>query len=557
MATSDTGDDSEYERIRKKENETLDTNIVHETAWDLFCSAAPPRHELYPIGCESADTIPVISKTLQQHGLRGLNTGDVIEIIGNEQSGKSQMLYQYALDCCLPSKVTVTVSTENGNPTVLELHGHNSRCILLDLLSSFNVDRFHDIFMKVLLRKIERHNKGIAASPALKRERQRAPPLHRHSMPLRLDQRNVAIHQQRIRSLKINGKRFEKSSECESLWKLVVSRMELVAPTTPIQLIVALHRFRRKLDDLYTAKLPDRHHDELDLHQLTDCDLDQIDGDGDDPELEQDGDPKLEAAMKEQRECTVRNLMIGGDRGMRLVLIDDVNAFFTELAASQQRDRWYNAFSSQLMALCAEYGLFVVFSRFTAFKKESEWLRHKLPLSDLRGAARRKTQSALKPEDSFHRKFGNFSLETKALFIVMVYRATMQCVDSTVAHPSITGNALFQPDGRSGDEMMEQNMQFILGDAATTRQWIQTLDVSQIDPLRFIMTEQQRANVQEYGVAEFNVVRGAAATTNEFVHRARRKKQRYDEDYEHAVAQKLVIRFSAKITGDGFVYNLN
>ena len=552
----DTADDSDYENRKSKENETLETEMVHENAWDLFCTASQPRHELYQIGCESCDSIPVITKTTLIHGLRGLNPGDVIEIIGNEQSGKSQFLYQYAIDCCLPSKLTVIESTENGKPTVLDLHGHNSRSFHFDLLQSFSIDRLHDIFINVLFRKIHRHNERIDASPAIKNEGKRAPPMHRHSMPLRLNQRNVTINKQRIRRLKINALRFEKSSECRSLWKLVTSRIEVVIPQTPIQLIVALHKMRRNLKELYTAKIPDHH--EMDFDQLNGCDMDQFE----EMDIDHDGnqrDPKdteLEAMLKEQRECTIQNLILSGDDGMRLVLIDDSNAFFNELTATHERDRYYNSFSSNLMDLCSEYGLFVVFSRFTAFKKEREWLKYMMPMNDLRPRAVRNYHYELKPEDTFHKKCGSFSLETKALFIVFVYREPLELVDSTVTHPSIT-NDLFRPDSRFGDEM-SQRIQYNLGHFETTKRWMQTLDITQLDPLEYIQAIQQRENRREFGVEEFNVIRGMVVTGNEYISRARRKKQQYDVDYEHAVVKKQMIRFNVRITNDcGFVYNMN
>ena len=376
--------------------------------------------------------------------------------------------------------------------------------------------------------------------------------MYRHSMPLRLNQRNVTINKQRIRSLKINRLRFEKSSECRSLWKLVTSRIEVVVPQTPIHLIVALHKMRRTLKELYTAKIPDHHEMDFDMEQFEE--MESIDVDHDDRKQRDRGDNKLEAMLKEQRECTIQNLILGGDDGMRLVLIDDSNAFFNELTATQERDRYYNSFSSNLMDLCAEYGLFVVFTRFTAFKKEREWLKYMMPINDLR--ALRNTHYTLKPEHTFHRKFGKFSLETKAMFIVFVYREAMELVDSTVTHPSITSD-LFRCDPRFGNER-EQRIQYKLDHHETTKQWMQTLDITQLDPMEYIQAVQQRENRKEFGVEEFNVIRGMVVTGNEYMSRARRKKQQYDADYEHAVVKKQMIRFNVRITTDrGFVYNMN
>eukprot|EP01083_Nonionella_stella_P052668 139649_1 len=84
-----------------------DAQLADETAWDLLNTVLKPDHAMYDVGDHTKETIPIITKVLHEHGLNGLNTGDVIEIIGNEQCGKTQLLYQYLINCCLPLKITV------------------------------------------------------------------------------------------------------------------------------------------------------------------------------------------------------------------------------------------------------------------------------------------------------------------------------------------------------------------------------------------------------------------------------------------------------------------
>ena len=208
-------DDDMMERQKSKQLQIEETELVTETAWDIFNVHLRPNHDEYVLN-ENND-IPILTETLNQHGLNGLNTGDVIEIIGNSQCGKTYLLYKYLLNCILPKYLTVTKSTiPIDQQTLLSLNGHNSRVIWIDLHLTFNKNRLKDIYLNCLKQKINKHNHRIQQKPKFKYQQHQ----HRHTMPPRIDP-NLHLNQDEIDKMKgnqnllpIDLEKFLKSTEC-------------------------------------------------------------------------------------------------------------------------------------------------------------------------------------------------------------------------------------------------------------------------------------------------------------------------------------------------------
>eukprot|EP01084_Bolivina_argentea_P125230 221897_1 len=307
MASTET---QTYQHFQLDDNDTIDSHLSDCTAWDLFNTISKPEHKLYKINNHTKETIPIITNTFQHHGLNGLNTGDIIEIIGNEQSGKTQLLYQYIINCCLLSEITVIHSTRNNKPTILNLGGQNSKLIFIDINLSFHINRLFDIFQMQIKRKITKHNSQIQ------------------------EWRAEIIHEPNIEKEKILKTMFEidqrKFLEFESkkLWHLLYTKVYLIQPQTPIQFVVSLHKIRSMLKSIYANNNSNNRND------------------------------------------MVNDDETNGDNGMRLILIDNINGYFNELTATKERDKYYNIISDLLIDICNEFGLILFFTRYTQFKKK-------------------------------------------------------------------------------------------------------------------------------------------------------------------------------------------
>merc|ERR1712232_580381 len=88
-------------------------------------------------------------------------------------------------------------------------------------------------------------------------------------------------------------------------------------------------------------------------------------------------------------------------------------------------------------------------------------------------------------ENDFFAKFGRFELEKQALFVIFLYNEPMQCVDSTITHPSIC-NDLFYEHCADGNGNKEERKLYLLGNHQITEKFIQSLNVTQLDPFMFI-----------------------------------------------------------------------
>ena len=453
-----------------------DTAMADETAWTMLNPSNPTVHKIYDIRDETKETIPVLTEILNRHGLDGLNGGDVVEIIGNEQCGKSQLLYQHLVRCCLPSKIKITKSTKNGRATVLKLGGANSRAIWFDLNFHFDADRLFDVFVMAMKRKIIKHNLRRMDVPW------QSSAAKRHSVPLhfRHNQSNpeqIEIVKMKNETFEVDENAFFESTECDQLWQTVHSRISVVSPLDSIHFIASLHKFESMLNVMSRAE--------------SGCD----------------------------------------DDGFKLVLIDDINAFFNELSANNQRDKFCDSMSSILLSICNKFGLILIFSRFCAFKSERDWLRNH-------------TQNNNAQNDDFFSKFGRFELEKKALFVLFLYRDPLQCVDSTVTHPAI-GNDLFH--GHCQNESDEQRKLYLLGDQAMTNKFIQNLSVNQLDPMRFILNQTNN-----------QTIRGLVITNSVFLRKASIEQAKGNQNYKRAVLKKQIIRFNANINVRfGFIWTFS
>ncbi len=105
----------------------IDSHSTDCTAWGIFNKICKPKHKPYGIGNEILETIPFVTNTLEHHGSNIFTTGDIVEIIKNEQTCNTkvqhpcntQLLYQYAINCCLLYEITVIHSTSNNKLTIL------------------------------------------------------------------------------------------------------------------------------------------------------------------------------------------------------------------------------------------------------------------------------------------------------------------------------------------------------------------------------------------------------------------------------------------------------
>eukprot|EP01083_Nonionella_stella_P080417 221026_1 len=512
-----------------------EAQLADETAWDLLNTVLKPDHAMYDVGDHTKETIPIITKVLHEHGLNGLDTGDVIEIIGNEQCGKTQLLYQYLINCCLPPKITVSKATKNKRPTLLELGGHYCQAIFFDLHLSFDVDRLYHIFVTQITRKVIKHNTNVHAQIRNNQTNKNlknastSPRTRRHSEPNaihELTQKDIDLAKHMKRHIEIDAKQFIASVEGQKLWKLVHSKISVVQIMSPIQLIASLHRLRAMLNDMYSLK---RRHE---MYSFTEQYMDK--------EEQEDRKDAMDIDMYEYQdefnEHRMNYLLRKGDNGMRMVLIDDMNAFFNELTATKERDKYYNSMSCLLMDICYEFGLIVVFTRFCQFKQEREWLKKVLPLVNSKMRMKSVTNMRIKPHEMFHRKFGKIELESKALFVVFLYREGMQCFDSTVTHPAIM-NDLFE-----GKEE-EQRKKYLIGDHKVTKKWIKNVKArgngEYMDPFRYIQSR--------YPAEDYNQIRGVVVTQTEFITRAMDKKKQNDKEYEQVRIEKKMIRFYGTI----------
>ena len=116
----------------------------------------------------------------------GLKCGDMIQIVGSTQSGKTELLYQLILQCCLPKTLSILTdslqtaqsnsnfnlnfnSNSNANTNInantieqqvheIPLGGYNSQCIYIDLNSSFNNDRLLQLCHCYIINQIRLYN---------------------------------------------------------------------------------------------------------------------------------------------------------------------------------------------------------------------------------------------------------------------------------------------------------------------------------------------------------------------------------------------------------------
>ena len=222
------------------------------------------------------------------------------------------------------------------------------------------------------------------------------------------------------------------------------------------------------------------------------------------------------------------------DEGLRLVLIDDANAYFSELAATQQRDTFYAAFSSLLLSVCREFGLSVVCTRFADTHAQRQWLRRTLPLEG----------NEEQPQCASN-EFVHFALSQRALFRVLLFREPLHCVDSAVTHPSVCGVI----DSLDAAVDIETKKKLLCGDEAATRTWLEGQAQTDIDPAEFIVHVQQKENRRVHGAEEYNIVRGAVVAGRWF------KKRNVNEVRpRRSIGFKVNLRMAEQ---NGFVYEIH
>ena len=220
--------ESKVEAENKEEKQEYDLNdkdvvqITEETAWDLYHTTNRPHHDHYEIYENQKDSIPIFTNICKQFRLRGFNASDIIEIIGNEQSGKTQILYELLLNCTFPEQYQITQSTINKQPTILSLDGHDSKAIFYDLNLHFNFNRLKDIFTTIIKKKVISHNKEVHNLSLYQTD-----PPKRHSLPTNLHKQAKLL---KDKYFFINFDEFLNSDEYINLWLTVKSKIYLCRP---------------------------------------------------------------------------------------------------------------------------------------------------------------------------------------------------------------------------------------------------------------------------------------------------------------------------------------